>query len=97
MNLHKIFGSQTDIVKSLMLDMFDATMNTWHIRPSVLCQPQFAQLCGIAKYKHCRIEWYGNDSVCQPDRWLISKNGRHYTLSVDTIRYSSPNITLTRR
>ena len=93
MNLHKIFGSQTDIVVALMLNMFEATMSTWFIRPSVLCKPQFTKLCGIAKHRHCRIEWCGNDSVCQPDRWLITKNGRCYTLSVDTIRYGNLQLT----
>ena len=95
MNLHKIFGSQTKTAIALMLNMFDATMSTWHIKPSVLCKPQFTKLCGIAKHKHCHIEWCGNQSPCQPDKWLISKNGRCYTFTIDAIRYDGANARLT--
>lgn len=95
MNLHKIFGSQTNTAIALMLNMFDATMSTWHIKPSILCKPQFTKLCGVAKHKHCYIEWCGNQSPCQPDKWLISKNGRCYTFTIDTIRYGGSNAILT--
>ena len=87
MRLNQILGSKTNLAETLMLNMFDVTMNNWHIRPSVLCKPQFTKLCGIAKYKHCRIEWCGNHSTCQPDKWIITKNGKRYNLTVDAIRY----------
>lgn len=52
----------------------------------------FTQLCRLAKYRHVRIIWHGNDDVVrQPDKFTFVKNGRAYLFNIDGIRYDGMN------
>ena len=62
----------------------------WITRKEV-CAKLFTRLCRLAKRRHVRIIWCGNDSVCQPDKFIFVKNGRAYICNIDGIRYDGVN------
>lgn len=80
MNLKKLFGKDTDNVVYLCQTMYDRSH-----RQS--CDDVISMLCGICKFHHTRIEWCGTDTVYQPDKWIVYRNGIRYILTIDALRY----------
>lgn len=73
MHLKKLFGKDTDKVVALCIDMYEQRTNN-------------PKLYSVCKFHHTRIEWCGIDAVCQPDKWVVYRNGTRYLLNVDAIR-----------
>ena len=75
----------------ICIDLCESDLHgDWRTREKVRSE-LFAQLCRLAKRYHTRALWYGNDSVCQPDKFLFVKNGRQYLFHIDGIRYDGVN------
>lgn len=74
MHLKKLFGKDADKVVALCIDMYEQRTNN-------------TKLYSVCKFHHTRIEWCGIDAVCQPDKWVVYRNGTRYLLNVDAIRY----------
>ena len=74
MHLKKLFGKDADKVVALCIDMYEQ-MKDNH------------KLYGVCKFHHTRIEWCGIGAVCQPDKWVVYRNGASYLLNIDALRY----------
>ena len=74
MNLRKLFGKDADKVVSLCIDMYEQMKDN-------------RKLYSICKFHHTRIEWCGIGDVCQPDKWVVYRNGASYLLNIDALRY----------
>ena len=74
MNLRKLFGKDADKVVALCIDMYERRTNN-------------TKLYGVCKFHHTRIEWFGIGAVCQPDKWVVYRNGARYLLNIDALRY----------
>ena len=74
MNLRKLFGKDADKVVSLCIDMYEQMKDN-------------RKLYSICKFHHTRIEWCGIGDVCQPDKWVVYRNGARYLLNIDALRY----------
>ena len=74
MNLRKLFGKDADKIVALCINMYEQIKDN-------------RKLYSICKFHHTRIEWCGIGAVCQPDKWIVYRNGARYLLNIDALRY----------
>ena len=75
----------------ICIDLYESdSRGDWITRKKV-CTELFARLCKLAKRRHVRIIWLGNDSIHKPDKFIFVKNGREYICNIDGILYDGVN------
>ena len=80
-----------DSAVEICIALYEAdSCGDWKTRKEV-CARLFARLCRLAKRRHVRIIWLGNDSIHKPDKFIFVKNGREYICNIDGIRYDGVN------
>lgn len=89
MKLKKFFGKDAAKFVDLCIKIYEQEMD-WAARNKSI-ENHLTKLYGIAKLHHVHVNWRGNDSICQPDRWDVYKNGKRYFLSIDGLRYAGDN------
>ena len=73
-NQPNIFGAETQKLLRLCYMLFKADLA--HNAEKV--EKLKRKIFGIAKSHHVHIRWYGLDTVCEPDRFLVSGKGQDY-------------------
>lgn len=89
MKLKKFFSKDTAKVVDLCIKIYEHEMD-WAARNKPI-ETHFTKLCGICKTHHVHVNWRGKDSICQPDRWDVYKNGKHYFFTIDGLRFDGSN------
>ena len=85
----KTFMPETAI--QICIDLYETDLHgDWRTRKET-CAELFAQLCRLAKRRHVRILWDGNNRVHQPDKFTVVKDGMEYFFNIDSIRYEGMN------
>lgn len=77
----------------LCIDLYETCLHGDPRTRKDVCSKSFTRLCRLAKRRHVRILWSGNDSVCQPDKFTFVKDGKEYLCNIDGIRYDGVNAT----
>jgi hypothetical protein len=89
--IRALMGNKTTEMIELCKELYKVRMyGNWRTQEAV-CNELFAKVCQLAKSRHCRIEWCGFGSVCQPDKFIIYKNGTQYFLGIDGLIYNGVN------
>jgi hypothetical protein len=89
--LHHFFGGKTNEVVTICIALYEQKLHGNPRTSKEACAELFTALCRIAKSRHCNIQWDGNHSPCQPDKFTIVKNGMEYHTIIDGIRYDGVN------
>lgn len=92
--LKALMGNKTEEFITVCKEVYATKMySKCHYREAdKMCEELFTKLCHLAKFKHCRIDWCGIGTVCQPDKFIIYKNGKAYIFNIDGLMHTNNTV-----